>query len=877
MSWIKRSGLLAGIVLVAYALFWFTFFKQKQAVMGLGILIIAAALAGRVGSYGRAFKRKFDTNETSAGTGRVWSFFCGLLGLGAAWIAMQAGIDQHWGRMAVALMAGAVAWKGVLPSALPKVSSRQAVAMLLGLLLVAGFYRLYQAGNIPYGMAMSDEPRIKIASEKILLDESVRPSFMVWGGVLADGVIPFYSQALGMKVFGRSLKGSRMSGILAGTLVAALIFLIAWYRGEAWLGLAAGLFWAICVWPVTVSRAEYLVSVTHLIVLLTVALLMAAIRRRSMVLFGLAGLSWAACFNVYSAAQIMLALLPWLLMLFWLMKEDERETLRAGLAPLLAGLLIGLAPLLIFGYLDPDSAFRAYFGGLYAGHTSGPVPGNLGFFGRMDAVLERAIPEFTHCWGFFTKHGPFSVWYLPRAYPAYSPWILFLFFAGFSVCLARFREPLLAFLLFWWSAGLLPGLVAVAVFNPNDRRLMMSLPPFLLIAGVGAMTALDACTRIFKGRLKVWILALLMGLGGLWAAKLEWHNYFQRNQLDQALLEEGRANGTALAKAVYEESLKAPSVLIMGKKPVLMNWYQPANDPFAMVFRSLNPDPPLQYMQTYPDYFSNHGLYELLRWGAGQKIQSQPTDVLVSLGPFHYYLEPLLHRLGGVTVRSIPAVLGTNGQASRDDLFVDPSSDSIAKVIRLHGLSAKAVDDLEVGTLFDYRLERLWTPSINWPIRNEPAFGERNRKYVDEVVARSPRWPVKAVQRFSVPDPWFWTTVGNLPGGKEPPYRLQLRFWLKAPVAGAYRFGASSTLRCIVRIDGRKAFDYSPGDGTPLSEIKEGLLGLPLTLTAGEHRVDVEQVCVGIGGDFNDLLRMVWSGPGIEKQTLPLSVMQPSK
>jgi hypothetical protein len=885
--WTK--ALLTGFaILLTYMTLWFSWIVGQQAVLtalvvGAGVWLVAkiqgAPAAAAVPADDAAPQPEPDGHSDWLVT------VLGAAGLLSAWFCYSAALNQAWGLAALWILVGALVWRGGLPLRLPQLPLR-GWTVLLGLaLLAAAVFRLYQAGEIPIGFDSYDEGMLKSIAHDLLMGQ--RPTMIIAPGVTGDGALPHYLMALGMRFFGTGMFGFRISAIVCGILVTFIVFHLGRDKGGAWLGVAAALLWAVCLWPVSISRAHYLLVETHMVVLACLALAVKGVQKERPLHFALAGLALAFSMQVYHAAQIMVLLLPLLLALVAILQPERRGAIVRGLVPLLAGLLVGLGPLLLWAWTDPRDAYTGFFGVLYAGHIGG-ASASLGPLAALDSLLARAIPFFPAAVQMFTVRGPFHAFYFPAlegaftGFPLFNPAIFVLFLAGLSVCLARFRRPYFAFLVFWWLVALLPGLISNPASQPDDRRTMMVMPPMLILAAIGWVTSMDFLVRGVPARARRGAFAALGLVFLAYLVPVSWSDYFYRNQRDTDLLTYNKANTTAQARAIFDEGRNAPVSLISTQGLNVDSWSDPNYEPTNVVYPALATFPTL-YAQHTPDYYTGGGLVSALRWAASmpKTPSGKLPDVLVALTPFHFYLEPLLHRLGGTTVREVK-VLQTNQGPLAQGIGMAPAVHGLSlKVVRL-ACPVQGLDELARDDAYHFTAEELVPPDgqDRSLVEQEPVLGPEIKSLTLDYQAHPQRWKAHPAQAFSLVDPWFWMTAGTMPGGINPPLRMRVSFQLEIKQDGLYAFGASATPYTTLKVDGKTVFTFLPFiEPIHSSELwaseKEGVLGEAVPLKAGIHRLDAEQVWLSKAGNYSHVFRLIWKAPGGEKETLPLEVLKP--
>ena len=799
--------------------------------------------------------------------------FGGVALVYAAHVGYQRALLDAWWPLAGAIAAAAVLVRLTRPADLPELGGKAWALILLGLFAVGAVYRFYLIGEIPVGFCGVDEAGIW--NRVWLYFNGARSTYdaanLTQG---ADGMVPIYMQMVGLKAFGGSITGWRMEGALVGTLLIGLTFKVGKDIGGRWVGGVAGFLWAVSLWPMSVSRAHYFISETAFIVMACMAFLTAAFRRGGAWRFVLAGFFWGLSFNTYPAARVMGALVPWFFFLAWYLVPERRKATLAGAWPLLFGFAIAIAPLLLWMRSDPY-ALRAYF---VAFGNVGHQGGNLGggdLFSRIDLALSRLMVEFPNNFHLLTTRGPVTAYYFPTQYPVLHPALLATAILGVGVCLARFREPMHAFLLYWWMAGMIPAMASANGTVPHDRRSMMLLMPTLLLGALGTVAVLRQFWTFAGGNNALRVLVAVGALGALgYYGQDSWHDYFERNQKDPGLMTAGRANHALLLRALHTELEAHPSLLIT-------SWRAPNDDPYTGgEWGATEPGVTADWFQKYAEHFAKGGLRFSLEAAAakiaGDKAAKQPArDIVVLLMPFYYYLEPSLQGLGGKLVQTVPLARTNNGLLIGWEASGHPSE--FARIYRIPGETFDLAKVSLPGP-FQVELSQLAPKALGKDLRTLDQRSEDYRRVTKAYLAGS----IKTLRsaHYQLSDPWFWQTDGNLPEGISAPLRLRMKLSLRIDTPGTYAFGASANVLTRLKVDGKLVFDRDAADPkahlhTDADGLRElrGLVGEPLQLGAGQHTLEIEQAMFSISPDFRLVLRPLWKAPGRGVETLPIEVL----
>jgi 4-amino-4-deoxy-L-arabinose transferase-like glycosyltransferase len=877
---LKKYFLGAVATLVAYVILWKTWIVHSQlflsgvvAAVALGLIIFLnredATPSAEAGPTPSALA---DSKPALRGAG---GWLMAAAGLAFISVAFEAAMAAKWGVVIFGLISAALAWSPLVskrPQVLPKSWEK---TLLVLLLLGASCLRLYKAGDLPVGMITPDESLIMIQARAIA--EGARPSFATDFG-LADGAVNFYFQAFTMKIFGSTVFGFRMDGILIGILLAWVLYLLGREFGGPRLGLYAAGFISVCVWPVVVSRSHYLLNETLLLFLLYIYFYFMGLKKNSSFYFALSGFLFGMSFNTYKSSQVGAALMPLLIVFIYTMHKDQRRALIRGLMPLLMGTLLGLAPLALWALHDPKLAYQQYFYSLSAEHIVGGGIVRMGFLQKMDMVLSRTLPLLPVFFKVFTTSGPLHPWFFNTDQPILEKLTLFFFLAGFVVCLIRARNAPYAFLILWWFIGLFPALVAAPGTTLNERRSITSMPAMMLMAGLGLMVVQDLMTRILNEKnrnlLALLVAALLFTTIGVGS----WDRFFHGINESLQFLNFSRANSAAFARAIHDENRKKPVYVISTWRSNTDSWTTPNPDSYQISYWAIAPGQPTYWAESGPEYYTQEGLINAIRQLPIAGPNEVQRDLLFALTPFHFYLESmLLNELGGTVVREIEMAKSKEGYSTAGlPMARDPRLSM--KLIRVPPVSPAAIEKIRKRYHYEYEVDELDSPSSlggRGVLIANSAFSAMNLGALENYEKNPDRWKALRNAKFWMPDPYFWSTTGILPGNMQCPLRLRATWRVMIPASGKYAFGASSSMYIHLNVDGKRVFRFLPTSSTMSESSRDGLLGNAIQLSAGSHRLEVEQVMMSNGDCFNQLIRLFWQAPGKEKEVLPLAYLLP--
>ncbi len=799
----------------------------------------------------------------------------GLGGLSLTF-AYKSAFDNQLVAVLGAILVTALLWRPNVRMGVEAPISRRWLAFLMfAVMLTGAVFRFYKAGEIPAGMLTVDEPRLMVYAQEIY--EGKRETFHVYG---AEGNATLWVEAAAMWLFGETITGFRMSSLIPGFMTVGLIALLARELAGARIGLLAGMFTALCYWPVAFSRQEYLVSSSFVPIVAAPWLMLWGLRRGKPILLALSGFFLGLNFNIYNPSRLVPLFMVMLGLFLWMQRPTWRSALKLAWLPLLGGFVIGLGPLIVWALRDPQFAFKAYFGkmdwGLIAGQQ---VAATSGFFSKFETAFGQILPNISKLFTMFTIHGGMRPWHLKLDMPVIDRATLVMLMAGMAACVIRFRQPGFAFMVLWWILGLTPTLLANPEFCMDERRIMLNMPATMMIAGVGLHTCLRLLTSNFNQR---WADALSLALciaffGTLGAAN--WRTYFHDVELDLVRQNYSHPNFDNMTRAIFRAKDKGPVFVISTRRPNDDNWFgsNPSNEleeHFAILGNRI---PRVLLAET--TYMDKGGIFQALRQIPVPKPGAAPYDPLIVLTPFHFYLEPMLLELGGVRVEDVPIyhyLLGPNYQ----DVGLKWDDKIATRLIRIPHFDPAKIAAIESRYSYGYVVEELLPPAgepNREALLKQWSFNPEHIAVLDRYQKRPQAWRVSKKAELRVADPWFWLTANRLSPIVSVPSRLKGSWVVRIPADGEYAFGASSSLSISMKVAGRTVFKRVPRDGNvDRDEGREGWLGEPIFLKAGDYPIEVEQVMLTWQGQFNQLIRLVWRKPGGSKETLPLEVLFPN-
>lgn len=321
--------------------------------------------------------------------------------------------------------------------------SQIAGGLLVIILLVAAFLRLYRLDEIPPGVTHDEADTGYFVGEVYRtgrLSQVETPYGYAYKPFTQYSAVPFVA------LFGANDLALRFHAVFWGLVL--LIFTYLWARRA--LGVAVGLgsaaMVAVTFWTVFDSRFALNSPPCPALFTGAVYFLWLAMddgeEKRRWWAWALFTLMLAGSFYAYEAAGA--AAIAFALFFVYLFFADRARFRRHG--AWLAGALVVAGLLVAPHVLDPSSWGRT-------NTLSGPI--REATRGNLEPLLNNAISTL----GTFSFSGDSFVTYNLPHRPIFDPVVSLFFYGGIGLCLWRWRRPAYAFVLMWATFGILPSLL----------------------------------------------------------------------------------------------------------------------------------------------------------------------------------------------------------------------------------------------------------------------------------------------------------------------------------------------------------------------------------------------------------------------------------
>ena len=385
------------------------------------------------------------------------------------------------------------------------------LALLLVILLVALFLRVYELDDIPPGLHYDEAANAILAAD--IASGKAHPLFIE--AYTGKEVLFFYLAGASMRLLGASVFSLRITSALIGTLTVLITYQLAremfahqGARASRWLALFSAALLATSYWHVTLSRYGFRAISQPLLQALTLWCLWRGLRRGSTDWLALGGLFCGATAYTYLASRVFPVILLLVFLSLLIFDKGNLKQRLSQIAVFAVPAVVVFAPL-GFYFLTHPQAFSVRTGQLSLFNpelNQGDVLGTLG----------RAVRL---AFGMISLRGePLWRFNLP-AKPVFS-WLLSLFLllglVSSLVKLMRGRNQLDRtfhfLLLIWLPVMLLPSILAVKE-APSALRSIGLIPLLFLLPAQGLWMATKS--KVQNPKFKILFLLLLLGLCGV--------------------------------------------------------------------------------------------------------------------------------------------------------------------------------------------------------------------------------------------------------------------------------------------------------------------------------------------------------------------------
>jgi DNA-binding beta-propeller fold protein YncE/4-amino-4-deoxy-L-arabinose transferase-like glycosyltransferase len=380
-----------------------------------------------------------------------------------AWLPSLLGV-------ALGLAAAYLAEPGLRVRRLP--ISRRELALLVGILVLAAFFRFHLLNSIPFGLFF-DEAHNGLDARRVVQD-GIFPVY--FPDNYGRGNLYIFLLALGLRFLGDSVLALRVVTALLGVLTPLAFYLLFRQIGGPRLGLLGAFLLAVMRWHVNFSRVVFDAVLVPLLLAFCLWCLLRGLAQGSRVYYAWGGLALGLGLYAYAPFR----LVPFALLAFfaYLALTRRRATLDAWQGIFILGFvaLVTFAPLGQYALRNrQDFMARTQVASV--------------FFKRDEPNLGKALLKNSekHLLMFNFSGDNNGRHNLPGA-PMLDKVMAVFFALGLGLALARWRNPYMLLFLLLFIDQLLGGILSVDFEAPQALRTIGAIPSVVFFAAVALET-----------------------------------------------------------------------------------------------------------------------------------------------------------------------------------------------------------------------------------------------------------------------------------------------------------------------------------------------------------------------------------------------------
>lgn len=409
--------------------------------------------------------------------------------------------------------------------------------LLVGILLIAAFFRFHQFSEFPPGLFF-DEAVNGIDAQRLLADGDFS---VFYPGNNGREPLHIYFQALALYFWGNQAWSLRLASTFFGLLAFPVLYRLAYalFRQEGigrarFIGTVALATFAFSYWYLSLSRLAFRSVFLIPLMIATFWLFWHGWQQQKKRPFIYAGVALGLCQYTYLPAR----LLPVILLLFVLIQSIitwQRSSLKLKQVmrlPLLQGLLItGIVSIIVFAPLGSyfkshPNMFGQRINSVTLDEDDEEMQG-LEDIEEQEALSASALLQTNtlKILKMFTIQGDLNARHNLPGRPVFNTFSGLAFIIGFIIALLNIKQPQFQLILLWLFVMLLPTLLSNEA--PHYLRAVGTLPPALILVAVGITKASDwlASIRFLKPQVVYLLMFSLLCLVGLFST---YNDYFKQ-------------------------------------------------------------------------------------------------------------------------------------------------------------------------------------------------------------------------------------------------------------------------------------------------------------------------------------------------------------
>lgn len=418
--------------------------------------------------------------------------------------------------------------------------------ILVSILALAVFLRVYRAGDIPPGIWFDEAQN----GNEVLRILRGSPLEIFIPRLTMMPAMYFYIAALFTKILGVNIEALRLVSVVTGVLsVAAFYFLCRQIFKDGNFALAGAFLLAASRWHITFSRVAFLGMLTLLLVITCFYFYLKALEGHKITHAALSGISMGLALYTFSGANFIPIILICHLVFLMLFPagRPRKSTIVSGLVILLTAAAIA-SPLALYAVKNPE-IFSKRFSDLTIANDIEKEKSLAPLFKSIKVHLLM-----------FNFEGDYNGRHNLYKKPMLDIITGALLIAGF---MAAITAPGHSFFIIWFFVMLLAGIMTISIEAPQSYRIIGILPVvyiFVLFFLKKAQSALFALSRAQKPFLAIFLTVLTA------VAALNIRQYFVLYPKEEATYLSFSPEANAIARFISEYSEKYQVYVTTGEK-----------------------------------------------------------------------------------------------------------------------------------------------------------------------------------------------------------------------------------------------------------------------------------------------------------------------
>lgn len=443
---------------------------------------------------------------------------------------------------AVLLFHAGIALAPKKSGSLPKLHIRVELAIIIGILVVATFLRVWRVWDFPPGIYFDETSNWRDALDIIENDH-----FKLWSP-LSGGRPTLYVYLLSaiFWVFGASEMALRSLPIAIGVITVGVFYLLARHLLGQLPALAATFLLAVSRWQINFSRISWEAAMMPLMVTVSLFLLFKALETKRWYYFAATGVALGGGLYTYQAFRLVPVLIGLLVVyIAW----REWPLIRENLVRLTAAALVSMVvflPLGLFAVTHQEEFFRRA--------TRIDVRSEIEEAGNLGPLWTntKAVANM------FNVHGGSNGRHNFDRRPMLDEISAAMLVIGAGASFAAWRHWRKGFMLPLALLLAVPSVLTIMVENPSEIRTLGMVPLLFLMVGLVFKEVYEAAFRWFS---KWWLLipasAVLLAASGT----INYVDYFEGHMKDQEAFIAFESELTFVADRVVEEAATAQLII----------------------------------------------------------------------------------------------------------------------------------------------------------------------------------------------------------------------------------------------------------------------------------------------------------------------------